>query len=151
MLELIAMNRLPFVVVFITVAALLGVRGGWFSAVMGAATGAMISSAVVMVAIIFNATKLWWLSPEEQTPPDFDVPSLLDPVVAPIEAIGIAQQQVEAGLVAMRSFALYTVAVVAAMVVIVVLLIWQQIDFRRDVRLVKRVLADNPELLKGTQ
>jgi len=101
-----------------------------------------------MVAIIFNATELWWLPPDKQTPLNFDVPSLLDPVVAPIEAIGAAQLHVEAGIVAMKYFAYYTVAVVAAMIVIITLMIWQYIDFRRDVRLVRQVIRDNPQLLK---
>ena len=147
MLEFIAMNRLPFVLVIAILAALLFVRGGWRGSLMGAAAAVMISSAVVMVAIIFNATELWWLSPDKQTPLNFDVPSLLDPVVAPIEAIGAAQQHVEAGLVAMRFFAYYTLAVVAAMIVIVILMIWQYVDLRRDVRLVRQVIGDNPQLL----
>lgn len=146
MLEFIARNRLPFVLLIAALAALLLIRGGWRSSLMGAAAGVMISSAVVMVAIIFNATELWWLSPDKQTPLNFDVPSLLDPVVAPIEAIGAAQLHVEAALVAMRSFAYYTVAVVVAMIVIVILMIWQYVDFRRDVRLVRQVIQDNPQL-----
>jgi len=148
MLEFIAMNRLPFVLLFAILVALLFLRGGWRSTLMGAAAGVMISSAVVMVAIIFNATELWWLSPDKQTPLNFDVPSLLDPLVAPIEAIGAGQLQVEAGIIAMKSFAYYTVAVVAAMIVIITLMIWQYIDFRRDVHLVRQVIKDNPQLLK---
>lgn len=148
MLEFIAMNRVPFVVLFAILVALLFLRGGWRSSLMGAAAGVMISSAVVMVAIIFNATELWWLPPDKQTPLNFDVPSLLDPVVAPIEAIGAGQLHVEAGIVAMKFFAYYTVAVVAAMIVIITLMIWQYIDFRRDVRLVRQVIRDNPHLLK---
>jgi len=148
MLEFIALNRVPFVVLSAILVALLFLRGGWRSSLMGAAAGVMISSAVVMVAIIFNATELWWLPPDKQTPLNFDVPSLLDPVVAPIEAIGAAQLHVEAGIVAMKYFAYYTVAVVAAMIVIITLMIWQYIDFRRDVRLVRQVIRDNPQLLK---
>lgn len=148
MLEFIAMNRVPFVVLSAILVALLFLRGGWRSSLMGAAAGVMISSAVVMVAIIFNATELWWLPPDKQTPLNFDVPSLLDPVVAPIEAIGAAQLHVEAGIVAMKYFAYYTVAVVSAMIVIITLMIWQYIDFRRDVRVVRQVIRDNPQLLK---
>ena len=148
MLEFIAMNRLPFVVLSAILVALLFLRGGWRSSLMGAAAGIMMSSAVVMVAIIFNATELWWLPPDKQTPLNFDVPSLLDSVVAPIEAISAGQLHVEAGIVAMKFFAFYTVAVVAAMIVIIALMIWQYIDFRRDVRVVRQVIRDNPQLLK---
>ena len=148
MLEFIAMNRLPFVVLSAILVALLFLRGGWRSSLMGAAAGVMMSSAVVMVAIIFNATELWWLPPDKQTPLNFDVPSLLDPVVAPIEAISAGQLHVEAGIVAMKFFAYYTVAVVAAMIVIIALMIWQYIDFRRDVRVVRQVIRDNPQLLR---
>lgn len=148
MLEFIAMNRMPIVVLSAIVIALLFVRGGWRNELMGAATGVMISSSIVMVAIIFNATDLWWLPKDRQTPLNFDVPALLDPVVGPIEAISAGQLRVEAGMIAMKSFAYYTVAIVAAMIVIIVLMIWQHLDFRRDVRLVKQVIRDNPQLLK---
>ena len=148
MLELIAMNRLPFVILFAILLALLFLRGGWRSSLMGAAVGVMISSAIVMVAIIVNATELWWLARDKQTLLNFDVPSLLDPVVAPIEAIGAGLQHVEAGIVAMKFFAYYTLAVVGAMIVIIILMIWQYVDFRRDVRLVRQVIRDNPQLLR---
>lgn len=147
MLEFIAMNRLLFVLLFALLVALVFVRGGWRSSLMGAAAGVMMSSAVVMVAIIFNATELWWLPPDKQTPINFEVPSVLDPVVAPIEAMGAVQLHVEAGIVAMKSFASYTVAVVVAMIVILGLMIWQHTDFRRDVRMLKLVIRDNPQLL----
>ena len=148
MLEFIAMNRLPFVFLFAILTALLFLRGGWRSSLMGAAAGVTMSSSVVMVAIIFNATELWWLAPDKQTPLNFEVPSLLDPVVAPIEAISVGQLHLEAGIIAMKFFAYYTVAVVAAMIVIIALMIWQNIDFRRDVRVVRQMIKDNPQLLE---
>lgn len=147
MLEFIAIHRLLFVVIMAILLAGPFWRGGWRSRLMGAAAGIMIGSAVVMVAIVFNATELWWLPPDQQTPLNFDVPSLLDPVVAPVEAIAAGQLHLQAAVVAIKYFAYYTVAVVAAMIVIIALMIWQHFEFRRDVRLVRQALKNNPQLL----
>jgi len=148
MLQFIAMHRLPFVVLLALILAALLWRTGWRSSLMGAAAGVMIGSAVVMIAIVFNATELWWLPADQQTGINFDVPKILDPVVAPVEAIATGQRHVEAALVAMKFFAYYTIAVVVAMIVIVTLMIWQYIDFRRDVSWVRQALKKTPQLLE---
>lgn len=148
MLEFIAIHRLPFVIFIALVLAALLLRSGWRNSLMGAAVGVMIGSAAVVVAIGFNATQLWWLPADRQTPLNFDVPSLLDPIVAPVEAIAAGQLHLEAAVIAMKAFAYYTAAVVVAMVVVILLRAWKDIEFRRNVQFVKKALKNNPQLLK---
>lgn len=148
MLEFIAIHRLPFVIIIALILATLLLRSGWRNSIMGAAVGVMIGSATVVVAIGFNATQLWWLPTDQQTPLNIDVPSLLDPVVAPVEAIAAVQLHLEAAVIAMKAFAYYTAAVVVAMIVVILLRAWKDIEFRRDVQFVKKALKNNPQLLK---
>ncbi len=148
MLEFIAIHRLPFVIIIALILATLLLRSGWRNSIMGAAVGVMIGSATVVVAIGFNATQLWWLPTDQQTPLNIDVPSLLDPVVAPVEAIAAGQLHLEAAVIAMKAFAYYTAAVVVAMIVVILLRAWKDIEFRRDVQFVKKALKNNPQLLK---
>lgn len=148
MLEFIAIHRLPFVIIIALLLAALFWRSGWRNSLMGAAVGVMIGSAAVIVAIVFNATQLWWLPADRQTPLNIDVPSLLNPVVAPVEAIAAGQLHLEAAVIAMKAFAYYTAAVVVAMVVVILLRAWKDIEFRRDVQFVKKALKNNPQLLK---
>lgn len=148
MLEFIAIHRLPFVIIVALLLAALLLRTGWRNSLMGAAVGVMIGSAAVVVAIGFNATQLWWLPIDRQTPLNIDVPSLLDPVVAPVEAIAAGQLHLEAAVIAMKSFAYYTALVVVAMTVIVLLRAWRDFEFKRDVQFVKKALKNNPQLLK---
>ena len=147
MLEFIAIHRLPFVVLFAILLTALVWRGGWRTRLMGTASGVMAGSAVVMIAILFNASQLWWLPPNQQTPLNIDVPSLLKPVVEPIEAIAAGQLHVEAALVAMKFFAYYTISAVVAMIVITCLMIWQYMEFRHEVHFVRQALKNNPQLL----
>jgi len=114
---------------------------------MGTAAGVAIGSFAVMVAIVFNVTELWWLPPDQQTPLNFDVPSLLDPVVAPVEAIAAGQLHIQAAVIAMKFFAYYTIAEFAATIVIIALMIWERFTFRRDVRFLRQMFKDNPQLL----
>ncbi len=147
MLEIIARQRLPFVILFSVIMVAAFWRGGWRSRLMGAAVGTMTGSAVVMVAILFNTTQLWWLPPGKQTPLTFDVPELLHPIVAPVEAIAADQLHLQAAVVAMQNLAYYALAVVVAMIVFNGLMIWKYIEFQRDVRFVRQVLKNNPRLL----
>jgi hypothetical protein len=148
MLEFIAIHRLTFVIIIALILATLLLRSGWRNSIMGAAVGVMIGSATVVVAIGFNATQLWWLPTDQQTPLNIDVPSLLDPVVAPVEAIAAGQLHLEAAVIAMKALAYYTAAVVVAMIVVILLRAWKDIEFRRDVQFVKKALKNNPQLLK---
>jgi len=144
MLEFIAIHRLPFVVVVAALLAIFSWRGGWRSRLMGLAAGVMIGSGIVIAAIMLNATQLWWLPPAEQTPTKFDVPDLLKPLVAPIEALAVDQLHFKAGLVAMRFLAYYTVSLVAAMILFVVLMIWQYISLQHNVSLLMRERRTKP-------
>lgn len=147
MLQFIAMQRLPLVALTSIVVAGIFWRNGWRSSLMAAAIGTMISSAVVMIAIMLNLTDLWWLPADKQVPLHIDVPSFLHPVVAPVEILAADQLHLQAAIIAMKFFAYYTLAVVGAMIIVIILMIWKYIDFRRDVQFVRRALENNPHLL----
>lgn len=148
MLQFIAFHRLLFVAVISALLAGLFWRRDWRNGIMAASGGVVISSAIVIVAIAFNATQLWWLPANRQTPLTFDVPSLLKPLVAPIEAIAADQLHVEAAIVASKSAAQYALALVAAAIVFFILAMWKNLSFRREVRYVSQALKNNPQLLR---
>jgi len=144
MLEFIAIHRLPFVVVVAALLAVFAWRGGWRSRFMGLAAGVMIGSGIVIAAILLNATQLWWLPPAEQIPPKFDVPDLFKPIVAPIQALAVDQLHLKAGLVAMKFLAYYTVSLVSAMLLFVVLMISQYFSLQRNMRILMRERETKP-------
>jgi hypothetical protein len=146
--ETIAQYRNIFIIIFALGSAL--VAGGRISRrLFGLFFGMALASAIVSVCILFNVTALWWLPPDKQKLPDYDVPKLLDSVVRPLEQAAEYQRQAQAALVAVWYLSYYVLLTVGATAACGLMMIWFQLQFRRDVRVVREFIRNNPEITRA--